>query len=52
MMNKLSRLSIVTMLAAPLLSACSDDDENKQDLGGLTPAEEVFGKANDVFTAD
>ena len=40
------------MLAAPLLSACSDDDENKQDLGGLTPAEEVFGKANDVFTAD
>ena len=52
MMNKLSRLSIVTMLAALLLSACSDDDENKQDLGGLTPAEEVFGKANDVFTAD
>ena len=51
-MNKLSRLTIVTMLAAPLLSACSDDDENKQDLGGLTPAEEVFGKANDVFTAD
>ena len=52
MTNKLSRLSIVTMLAAPLLSACSDDDENKQDLGGLIPAEEVFGKANDVFTAD
>ena len=52
-MNKLSRLSIVTMLAAPLLSACSDDDDNtKQDLGGLVPAEEVFGKANDVFTAD
>ena len=41
------------MLAAPLLSACSDDDDNtKQDLGGLVPAEEVFGKANDVFTAD
>ena len=51
-MNKLSRFSIVTMLAAPLLSACSDDDDTKQDLGGLVPAEEVFGKANDVFTAD
>ena len=51
-MNRLSRLSIVVMLAAPLLSACSDDDDNKQDLGGLTPAEDVFGKANDVFTAD
>jgi len=51
-MKKLSRLSIVAMLAAPLLSACSDDDDTKQDLGGLTPAEEVFGKANDVFTAE
>ena len=52
MRNKLSRLSIVTMLAAPMLSACSDDDENKVDLGELTQAEEVFGKANDVFSAD
>ena len=52
MNNKLSRLSIVTMLAAPLLSACSDDDDNKVDLGQLTQAEEVFGKANDVFSAD
>ena len=34
-----------------MLSACSDDDD-RQELGGLTPAEEVFGKANDVFTAD
>ena len=51
-MNKLSRLTIVTMLAAPMLSACSDDDDNKQDLGELTQAEDVFGKANDVFTAD
>ena len=52
MMNKLSRLSIVTMLAAPLLSACSDDDDNKQDLGQLTQDEELFGKANDVFSAE
>ena len=50
-MNKLSRLSIVTMLAAFGLSACSDDD-NKTDLGELIPAEDVFGKGNDVFTAD
>jgi CxxC motif-containing protein (DUF1111 family) len=50
-MNKLSRLSIVTMLAAFGLSACSDDD-NKTDLGELTQAEEVFGKANDTFSAD
>ena len=34
-----------------MLSACSDDDD-RQELGGLTPAEEVFGKANDVFSAD
>ena len=50
-MNKLSRLTIVTMLAAFGLSACSDDD-NKTDLGELTKAEEVFGKANDTFSAD
>ena len=50
-MNKLSRLSIVTMLAAFGLSACSDDD-NKTDLGELPLAEEVFGKANDTFSAD
>ena len=50
-MNRLSRISIVAMLAAPLLSACSDDDDNKVDLGQLDKAEEVFGKANEVFTA-
>ena len=50
-MNRLSRISIVVMLAAPLLSACSDDDDNKVDLGQLDKAEEVFGKANEVFTA-
>ena len=50
-MYKLSRLSIVTMLAALGLSACSDDD-NKTDLGELIPAEDVFGKGNNVFTAD
>ena len=52
MKNKLTQFSIIAMLAAPLLSACSDDDDNKQDLGELAIAENVFGKANDVFSAD
>ena len=32
------------------LNACHDDDDN-DDLGGLTPAEDVFGKSNEVFSA-
>ena len=39
------------LLLATLLMACSDDDDSAG-LGTLTPAEEAFGKANDVFTAD
>jgi len=49
--GNLSKLSI-GLLGFILFTACSDDDETKQELGGLIPAEEVFGKANDVFTAD
>ena len=54
MMNlqKLSKLSVIAMLSAPLLTACSDDDDNTTNLGTLTPAEEVFGKATGNFTAD
>ena len=37
--------------AIPMLTACSDKDE-VEDLGSLIPQEEVFGKANDVFSAD
>jgi len=41
------------LMAMPLLTACSDDDdEASTDLGNLVSDEEVFGKANDVFTAD
>ena len=37
----------------PLLAACSDDSsEALSDLGPLTPADEVFGKATGNFTAD
>ena len=52
MINRLSRLSIVSMLAVPVLSACSDSNDNKQDLGSLTQNVSEFGKANDVFTAE
>ena len=35
-----------------MLAACSDSSDDALDLGPLTPAEDVFGKANDVFTAE
>ena len=35
-----------------MLTACSDSSDETPDLGTLTPAENVFGKANDVFTAE
>lgn len=38
------------MLAMPLLTACHDDDE--PDLGPLVPDTDVFGQANDVFSAE
>ena len=50
-MNKLLRPLFVTMLAAPMLSACSDDETTKN-LGPLNPDKEVFGKATGNFTAD
>ena len=54
MMNlqKLSQLSVIAMLSVPLLTACSDDDDNSANLGNLIPAEENFGKAVGNFTAD
>ena len=51
-MSKLSRFYIVAMLAAFGLSACSDEENISNSLGELIPEEDVFGKANDVFTAD
>lgn len=51
-MSKLSRFYIVTMLAAFGLSACSDEENISNSLGELIPEEDVFGKANEVFTAD
>ena len=55
MMNpkKILRLGAAALLAAPLLVSCSESDDNQTaNLGELTPAEDHFGQANDVFTAD
>lgn len=49
--RRLLILSVATSMAFPLLTACSDSNDN-QGLGELTPAEDVFGKANDVFSAE
>ena len=40
------------MLSATILTACSDSNEPTNNLGNLTPAEEVFGKAVGNFTAE
>ena len=45
------KLAVAALLLAPALAACSDSDDAKN-LGNLDQGEEVFGKANDVFTAD
>ena len=43
---------LAALFAAPMLTACSDNDDDGDNLGPLTPGEEVFGKANDVFSAE
>jgi len=50
---KVKNLSLIALLAMPLaFTACSDSDDSGEGLGDLTPDEEGFGKANDVFTAE
>ena len=51
-LQNFNKFYFIAMLSAPLLTACSDDESNVADLGSLTPAEEVFGKATGNFTAD
>jgi len=48
-MKKISKLLLLFLLFAPLMQSCKDDEtvNNK-----ITPEEEVFGKANDVFSAE
>ena len=50
-MKNLSRLALWSLLIVPVIMACSDD-EKSIDLGPLVPTEDVFGKANDVFSAE
>ena len=49
-LQRFSKLALTAMLAMPLLTACHDDDE--PDLGPLVPETDVFGQANDVFSAE
>ena len=51
-MIQLSKQTLFGLLACNcMLTACSDSNDNTQDLGTLTPTEEVFGKAVGNFTA-
>ena len=47
----LQRVALVATIIAPMLTSCSDKDE-EEDLGQLVPIEEAFGKANEVFSAE
>ena len=49
-LQRLSKLALAAMLAMPLFTACHDDED--PNLGPLTPGENAFGQANDVFSAD
>ena len=53
LMNKISKLTLFIMLTASVLSACSEEDSTTvENLGNLTSADEVFGKATGNFTAE
>ena len=49
--RKITRIGVVGVLSVLTLSACHDDD-NDNNLGTLTPSDEVFGKGNEVFSAE
>ena len=50
-MKSIKKISCFALLTILMLVACQDNDDII-DLGPLTPEDEVFGKANDVFSAD
>ena len=47
-LKKLSAFAMMALLATPLLTACTDDENTG--LGNLVDGEDQFGKANDVPT--
>lgn len=50
--NRIPELVMAGIMSLTVVTSCSDDDNNAADLGSLTPADNNFGKANDVFTAE
>jgi len=50
--KNLSKLTLLGMILVPMLTACSDDDENGNGLGELTDKETVFGKETGNFSAE
>ena len=51
-LKNISKFAFIGLMAAPLMVACSDDDDNKAGLGGLEQGEKNFGKATGNFTAE
>ena len=50
--EELSKITLAALLLTPLTTACSDDDDDNGGMGELTLKDDVFGKANEVFSAD
>ena len=49
-MKKQNYIALLSLLSVALFTSCKDDDA--ADVDHLTPKEDVFGKANDVFSAE
>ncbi len=52
MIHKTGKMMIGLLACIGMLTACSDSSDDAQDLGGLTPAENNFGKQTGNFTAE
>lgn len=53
-LNKISTLAFIALMSMPLLTACSDSNNENDvpDLGPLNPSENTFGKAVGNFSAE
>ncbi|MBQ2169743.1 MAG: hypothetical protein II449_10945, partial [Prevotella sp.] len=53
-LNKISTLAFMALMSMPLLTACSDSNNENDvpDLGPLNPSENTFGKAVGNFSAE
>lgn len=51
--KNLGKLAILSLMAAPILASCSDDDETTaEEIDKLTPGSSAFGQATGNFSAD